>query len=1297
MQLASLGDDDIQNAERVLQLERERIQLQGRIESSTDKTLEGLRQQDARLREMQTIRAKMVAQGDTSYTQLKRDFHVRERMLAIENELKDLGNPTLQAQRSKLEVERERLKIIDEIAEIEESRGNQADVGDLMRQDIGPLKDKLKLLEQEKSLRNEVHELQRVAAPGADLRSLQDTRARLDNVRELGDEQARLEHIMNSPAILRQMRQQESMRQQIRLSTRTWRDYVSQYAEILEKTDSSIQVWFTLGMVIEKAWTVFLNGSISAAIEDANAKLGDLSRTSEIVAQAGGLLTERQAGSASLRAAELGISKDTGKLAGLSQALAGRSVLMGESTDMGQAAQQALQQLQEEFARGELGQSFKDLGVSVSQYDDAVRRAAAQRGVLPEALDLQTRQQILLAQATKDSTTALALYSAEQVRGGVSTKNFLNDVRDSFGQLVSGNAMHEFTVASKEAQIEALKKPMSLKGNMSANALRHGAEFTDTDAEEGRRLALREAQASLEKIKEVERLAATRALKDEMGKQLDTILLIGGEGAQEVLRLTEMLRLTKEASIFDIEKLNALDAMASKSGLMTSEMLAQLKAKVGQKGIDELILELESKMLPAQIKATEAHLAGAKARAEGLKFAEATAEKTTSQIQQETKRDIARLDFQQQFLKYQYSIGATADEANERLKSDRIQQMMLLEGERAINAEKKALTYLMTENQKKQEEARDTVFDVKQQLLGASDNMEMFNREMGRAVAVQAFSKISDDGQLLLEKLIGGKAELDGMVVSAGRLAGALNNLSGGKLFGDKFLEKLFMKGDEKKDQSGSGKGKGGGRSREEDDLLEQLRRQKVERDIAAAAYSAREQAKVTFMELDRVRGMFAPQLDNPLALDFLFGADFDAELATAATQLEWWYLDTMKQAKGRAAEVAAVEAALQEKLTLLQQEASRRQWAAQVAMAKEAYGEIKAEALDAWGQSKAAYNAYAENYLYTTRKIADMQAETVREAMLSGATSGLDLSLSDVTGARKLSDNEKGIQGKRVDLQAQLDAELKSHRWTLDQKLMLEAEYQRRLKDIDQEYARARYEENDRLRKLSIDAAAAALQESQELMSKFSDEARSMSEGSQATFQGGMTQLGKDAAYGLDIATVSAMSLINAVGEVDKALTLSNEENANSVEIWAKSGASMLSASGKFADSMVKDEKKKAWIKGAVHSAEAIGSFAAGDVPGGVLHGLAAAKFFTIAGSAQAAPGKAKKAEATKKTALSANTVALSRDRGPSVVTNVFVTMAPLTGQSIVRTINAGAGSMRGEAIDSRWTRPTASVRRDL
>lgn len=1248
---------------------------------------------------------------DPEYEQTKKNIKLIEDRRAIEQKIAIINDVQAQALSSQLDLEQQKLATAKQIADIE--AGGSTD------KDLAALKEKLGLLEQQQQIEDAIAESKR-KAPGGDLADLQALNVVQQTTQDTQDELTKLQAIANDPAMLQQIKQQRALQQQIDLSTRTWRDYINNYAEVLEKMDSSIQAWATFGMAISAAWSVYTSGALSRSIEDATDRLGKMSAAAETYAATQGILTQGQSRQAALRAGEQGVSKSAqGKLGGMAAALGQRAVVLGESDNLGEATIEALKGLQDEFSKGELGDSFKNLGVSVAQYERSVRMAASHKGVLPEALDRQTRQQILLAQATNDSTGALALYSSEQLKGAQKTENFLQELKAGFGRVVAGDGLEksfgfdEADLASTEAERtrrayeKAREKSEWTRGTVGG--VGGASEGTAASLERATAEAKIAHEQAVQKTLLAESFVLQRGINQELALKTESLLMTGAVGAQELLMLNETFRLEQQRretreeiarleaagleipTALDMKLLDInqkLDKNLTTSKLISKEDFWQLQNKLTAKDLQNIINEGAATQLTAQSKVVENEAKALKFRLENTKI-------MGSMTKLEQVRALAAAEFKSEVLKELDLQGKTLEEAEAYLGHAKVQNMIRLEGERAVNLELMKRDKLMTDEHKQILETRNLVTDLKLETLGLTTNAAAYHATIGQAVAVQAFEKWGSGAKSLAEQFGIGDEALGKMVQKAGELAGVVDLIAGGGLFTDKFLEKLFAPGDAAKDPTGAGKGKkdptGGGKK--DDDMLERLRRERIERQIADAATLG----AVTEEAYEHQKDFIEDNLKEvSAAYEATYGdmGAIDQTMRLQLARLEWQYAEGMKQAGDDAAKQKAIKGQLYDQLGVMQKEMESRN-ATFFTGLEEGLGRYASAAQTKLAEASAAWQAHVKEYEAMQAIIAqtnqDFQARalddfTVDETTTSGPK-------------RKLSDNEKGAINSRSATQKEMKDLLAAHQWSADQKLLIEANYQAKLYDIEQSYNQARFDENQRIRDAMAADAQAALAETQELMSHFSDEARSMSESGQATFQGGLSTIGMKSAEALDRMMAGMIGYIGILGEVDKAKTALADTEANAASVYAKGAAGIISAGAKAADGVIKSERWKAGIKGAVHTAESIGAFAGQDYVGGTMHALAAAKFFMIAGTASEAPAKAKKAEATKRTALSQSTVALSRDRGMTAWTQVFIQLHPITGEAMVSTMNDSArrGNMTGRGIDSRLTRPTATVRTEV
>lgn len=1248
---------------------------------------------------------------DPEYEQTKKNIKLIEDRRALEQKIAIINDVQAQALSSQLDLEQQKLATAKQIADIE--AGGSTD------KDLAALKEKLGLLEQQQQIEDAIAESKR-KAPGGDLADLQALSVVQQTTQDTQDELTKLQAIANDPAMLKQIQQQRALQQQIDLSTRTWRDYINGYAEVLEKMDSSIQAWATFGMAISAAWSVYTSGALSRSIEDATDRMGKMSAAAETYAATHGILTQGQSRQAALRAGEQGVSKGSqGKLGGMAAALGQRAVVLGESDNLGEATIEALKGLQDEFSKGELGDSFKNLGVSVAQYERSVRMAAAHKGVLPEALDRQTRQQILLAQATNDSTGALALYSSEQLKGAQKTENFLQELKAGFGRVVAGDGVQkafgfdEADLASSEvsrsrnAFLKAKEKSEWTRGTVGG--VGGASEGTAASLERATAEAKIAYEQAIQKNMLAESFVLQRGINQELALKTESLLMLGAEGAKELLTLNETFRLEKQRretreeiarleaagleipTALDMKLLDInqkLDKNLTASKLISKEDFWQLQKKLTGAHLQNIINEGAATQLTAQSKVAENEAKALKFRLENTKI-------MGSMTKLEQVRALAAAEFRSEVLKELDMQGKTLEQAEAYLGHAKIQNMLKLEGEKAVNVELMKRDKLMTGEQKQILEVRNLVTDLKLETLGLTTNAAEYHATIGQAVAVQAFEKWGSGAKALAEQFGIGDEALGRMVQKAGNLAGVVDLIAGGGLFTDNFLEKLFAADKDKKDPTGAGAGKkdkaGGGKK--DDDMLERLRRERIERQIADAATLG----AVTEEAYEHQKDFIEDNLKEvSAAYEATYGdmGAIDQTMRGQLARLEWQYAEGMKQAGDDAAKQKAIKGQLADHLAVLQKEMEARN-ATFFTSLEEGLGRYASTAQVKLAEASAAWQAHVKEYEVMQQLVADAQKDINARALDNVVVDEVTTSGPQ----RKLSDGEKGAVNARAEAAAQMKEVLSAHQWSADQKLVIEANYQAKLYEIEQSYNQARFDENQRIRDEMAASAQAALAETQELMSHFSDEARSMSESSQATFQGGLSNIGMKSAEALDGMMAGMIGYIGILGEVDKAKTALVNTEANAASVYAKGAAGIISAGAKAADGVIKSERWKAGVKGAVHTAESIGAFASQDYVGGTMHALAAAKFFVIAGTASEAPAKAKKAEATKRTALSQNTVALSRDRGMTAWTQVFIQLHPITGEAMVSTMNDSArrGNMTGRGIDSRLTRPTATVRTEV
>lgn len=126
---------------------------------------------------------------------------------------------------------------------------------------------------------------------------------------------------------------------------------------------------------------------------------------------------------------------------------------------------------------------------------------------------------------------------------------------------------------------------------------------------------------------------------------------------------------------------------------------------------------------------------------------------------------------------------------------------------------------------------------------------------------------------------------------------------------------------------------------------------------------------------------------------------------------------------------------------------------------------------------------------------------------------------------------------------------------------------------------------------------------------------------------------------------------------------------------------------------SLIKDEKKLALVRGAMETAAAIAAGVMGDVPGAIGHGLAAAKYFAVAGGTGGSSAKSKAAQESKKAKEKeerrASTTSLSQGRNTQRSTmqstqNFFYQFGDGgTGRALIDAVNTEARRRTGAGFE--------------
>lgn len=126
-----------------------------------------------------------------------------------------------------------------------------------------------------------------------------------------------------------------------------------------------------------------------------------------------------------------------------------------------------------------------------------------------------------------------------------------------------------------------------------------------------------------------------------------------------------------------------------------------------------------------------------------------------------------------------------------------------------------------------------------------------------------------------------------------------------------------------------------------------------------------------------------------------------------------------------------------------------------------------------------------------------------------------------------------------------------------------------------------------------------------------------------------------------------------------------------------------VVGAAGRAAAGVIKNERARAAVQGAVEVALAASSYAIGDIASGIAHTAAAGLFFAAAGRGSGGAAAARNITPRRSAAGSDRNSSAGDRRQSQTQVNIFID--PLSGRGIVDTVNRDAGRQAGLAFNSR------------
>lgn len=292
--------------------------------------------------------------------------------------------------------------------------------------------------------------------------------------------------------------------------------------------------------------------------------------------------------------------------------------------------------------------------------------------------------------------------------------------------------------------------------------------------------------------------------------------------------------------------------------------------------------------------------------------------------------------------------------------------------------------------------------------------------------------------------------------------------------------------------------------------------------------------------------------------------------------------------------------------------------------------------------------------------------AEMVQAARTNLARAGLEMQTVDLGNgqSRRLTEREVGVNMELIALEKEWQAKRAILQEGSNAYLLVQSDYLLKKKALD-----------DELKTQQEESAFAMLAGFEGVFSRVQGTFESLRDqgtvGEQAVamLSGTVLSLGQDMAgmaeqfKGIDEA-VKKGSLTSGQAEVQKA-------NA------------IVGAAGKAAAGVIKNERARAAVQGAVEVALAASSYAIGDIASGIAHTAAAGLFFAAAGRGSGGSAAARNITPRRSAAGSDRNSTAGDRRQAQTQVNIFID--PLSGRGIVDTVNRDAGRQAGLAFNSR------------
>lgn len=557
------------------------------------------------------------------------------------------------------------------------------------------------------------------------------------------------------------------------------------FESAIEKTEVLTGALDVAVMAGEAFWATWTAGAQAADLKATVAQFQGIANASQGAAS---VLGKSAASRNALRGREMGLTDATlAKVTQLAEAAAARTVAT-EGGNFKELVQQFTTQFQDELQTGQLGSAFQALGADAGVVEAEIRRQARAMGVLPEALSATHREAIILESGMYSAARGMAAFRVDAQKTQSSVEAFLKSTAEDFATLfVRADTLD--TVDTKKRRLSSAERELEAQ-KILANSGGGGREGVAAAAAT-KAFELTKEVAQLKEDIKASKAARSAALAAPLTEQLKR----RAEGVEQRLTKEERAQFGDTAGADSLRDLahiyRQIAETREKGGVYEKQHLKVLREQLVSVGkMDDTQAESIIKLM------TAAHLKGEAQKLEvhSLKVAQeslqnrAAFERRQLAINKGLTRakriEIARSAAAKE---YRANIAAQSDSMDAfraALEGEGVQRRMNVATQKAQVEIELEFASALTDSQKEALELRKKILTVQDEVARSTDNAADFNRQMGRVVLARTFGDGVDAIERLNQRLGGTKAQIQGVLGLAARMAGTFDKVSGGGLLG---------------------------------------------------------------------------------------------------------------------------------------------------------------------------------------------------------------------------------------------------------------------------------------------------------------------------------------------------------------------------------------------------------------------------------------------------------------------------------------------------------------------------------